>query len=151
MKRFGGQFPDILVKEIIPHIEKNFRTLTDRENRAMAGLSWGGLLTFNTTLNNLDKFAYIGGFSGAGSIDLQNLDTVYGGVFKDRKAFNDKVHAFFLGIGSEERPERTKGLSDGLTQRALKPFITNLRVLPTSSSPGVVASKSLFPLLFVKK
>ncbi|MFV0587615.1 alpha/beta hydrolase-fold protein [Bacteroides reticulotermitis] len=114
MERFGGQFPDILVKEIIPHIESNFRTLTDRENRAMAGLSWGGLLTFNTTLNNLDKFAWIGGFSGAGSIDLKSIDTTYGGVFKDRKAFNNRVHAFFLGIGAMENPERTKALSDGL-------------------------------------
>ncbi len=114
MKRFGGQFPDILVNEIIPHIDSNFRTLTDREHRAMAGLSWGGLLTFNTTLNNPDKFAYIGGFSGAGSIDLDNLDTTYNGVFKDPKAFNDSIHVFFLGIGSEEHPERTKGLSDGL-------------------------------------
>ena len=113
-KRFGAEFPAILVNEIIPHIESNFRTLTDRDNRAMAGLSWGGLLTFNTTLNNLDKFAYIGGFSGAGSIDLKQLDTVYGGVFKNRKAFNDKLHVFFLGIGSEEHPERTKNLSDGL-------------------------------------
>ena len=112
--KFGAQFPAILVNEIIPHIESNYRTLTDRENRAMAGLSWGGLLTFNTTLNNLDKFAYIGGFSGAGSIDLPNIDTTYNGAFKDRKAFNDKVHVFFLGIGSEERPERTKKLSDGL-------------------------------------
>lgn len=119
MKRFGGQFPSILVEEIIPHIESNFRTLTDRENRAMAGLSWGGLLTFNTTLNNIDKFSYIGGFSGAGSIDLKNLDTVYGGVFKDRKAFNDKVHLFFLGIGSEEHPERTKNLSDGLNSAGI--------------------------------
>jgi len=151
MKRFGGQFPDILVKEIIPHIEKNFRTLTERENRAMAGLSWGGLLTFNTTLNNLDKFAYIGGFSGAGSIDLQNLDTVYGGVFKDRKAFNDKVHAFFLGIGSEERPERTKGLSDGLNAAGIKTIYYE--------SPGTAHEfltwrrclKEFVPLLFVKK
>ena len=114
MKRFGGQFPDILVKEIIPHIESNFRTLTDRENRAMAGLSWGGLLTFNTTLNNLDKFAWIGGFSGAGSIDLKNIDTAYGGVFKDRDALNNHVHAVVLGIGEMENPERTKALSDGL-------------------------------------
>ena len=113
----GKAKPMIVVMDngnIIPHIESNYRTLTDRENRAMAGLSWGGLLTFNTTLNNLDKFAYIGGFSGAGSIDLPNIDTTYNGAFKDRKAFNDKVHVFFLGIGSEERPERTKKLSDGL-------------------------------------
>ncbi len=42
--KFGAQFPAILVNEIIPHIESNFRTLTDRDNRAMAGLSWGGLI-----------------------------------------------------------------------------------------------------------
>lgn len=113
-KRFGGDFPAILVNEIIPHIDSHFRTLTDRENRAMAGLSWGGLLTFNATLNNLDKFAYIGGFSGAGNIDLKNIDTVYNGVFKDKKSFNDRVHVFFLGIGSEEHPERTKNMSEGL-------------------------------------
>ena len=112
--KFGAQFPAILVNEIIPHIESNFRTLTDRDNRAMAGLSWGGLLTFNTTLNNPDKFAYIGGFSGAGNIDLKNIDTTYNGIFKNRKAFNDNIHVFFLGIGSEEHPERTKKLSDGL-------------------------------------
>lgn len=119
MTRFGAEFPQILVEEIIPHIDANYRTLTDRENRAMAGLSWGGLLTFNTTLNNLDKFAYIGGFSGAGSIDLNNLDKVYGGVMADPKAFNDKVHLFFLGIGSEEGPQRTKALSDGLNAKGI--------------------------------
>lgn len=113
-KRFGADFPAILVNEIIPHIDSNYRTLTDRDHRAMAGLSWGGLLTFNTALNNLDKFSHIGAFSGMGHIDLNNLDTVYNGAFKDRKAFNDKVHAFFMGIGSEEGPDRVKNLSDGL-------------------------------------
>lgn len=113
-KRFGGQFPGILVYEIIPHIESNFRALTDRDNRAMAGLSWGGLLTFNTTFNNLDKFSHIGAFSGAGGIDLNNIDKAYGGVFANPAEFNDKVHAFFIGIGSEEHPERAKSLSDGL-------------------------------------
>lgn len=149
-RRFGGEFPEILVNEIIPHIDANFRTLTDRDNRAMAGLSWGGLLTFNTTLNNIDKFAYIGGFSGAGSIDLKNLDTVYGGVFKDRKAFNDKVHVFFLGIGSEEGPQRTKSLSDGLKAAG----INNIYY----ESPGTAHEfltwrrclKEFVPLLFQK-
>ncbi len=112
--KFGADFTPILLNEIIPHIESNFRVLTDRENRAMAGLSWGGLQTFNITLNNIDKFAYIGGFSGAGQINLNQLDKAYNGVFKDAKTFNEKVQVFFLGIGSEERPERTKNLSDGL-------------------------------------
>lgn len=113
-RKFGADFPNILLGEIIPHIESNFRVLTDRENRAMAGLSWGGLQTFNITLNNLDKFAYIGGFSGAGRIDLNDLGSAYNGVFKDPTSFNKKVKVFFLGVGSEENPERTKNLSDGL-------------------------------------
>lgn len=112
--RFGADFTPILLNEIIPHIESNFRALTDRENRAMAGLSWGGLQTFNITLNNLDKFSQIGGFSGAGQINLESLDTAYNGVFKDPAAFNKKVKVFFLGIGSEENPDRTKKLSEGL-------------------------------------
>lgn len=117
--RFGADFPSILLNEIIPHIESNYRVLTDRENRAMAGLSWGGLQTFNITLNNLDKFAYIGGFSGAGRIDTNQLDTAYDGAFKNPKEFNGKVRVFFLGIGSEEHPERTKSLSESLTKAGI--------------------------------
>lgn len=118
-KRFGADFSSILLEEIIPNIESKYRVLTDRENRAMAGLSWGGLQTFNITLNNLDKFSYIGGFSGAGSIDTNQLETVYNGAFKDPKEFNEKVHVLFLGIGSEERPERTKNLSDNLKKAGI--------------------------------
>ena len=112
--RFGADFTPLLLNEIIPYTEKNFRVLTDRDNRAMAGLSWGGFQTFQITLNNLDKFSYIGGFSGAGMFNpATDLKTVYNGVFSDPKAFNKKVHAFFLGIGTEEG-QRMKGLSDAL-------------------------------------
>ena len=117
--RFGADFSSILLTEIIPNIESKYRVLTDRENRAMAGLSWGGLQTFNITLNNLDKFSYIGGFSGAGGINTDQLDTSYNGVFKDPKAFNEKVHVLFMGIGSEENPGRTKSLSDNLTKAGI--------------------------------
>lgn len=117
--RFGADFTPILLNEIIPHIESSFRVLTDRDNRAMAGLSWGGLQTFNITLNNLDKFSHIGGFSGAGMINTDQLGEAYNGAFKDPAAFNKKVHVFFLGIGSEERPERTKSLSDALQKAGI--------------------------------
>ena len=111
---YGADFTPILLTEIIPFIESKFRVLNDRNNRAMAGLSWGGLQTFNTTLNNLDKFSHIGGFSGAGSINLDQLSTAYNGVFANPQSFNEKVHVLFMGIGSEERPERTKALAEGL-------------------------------------
>lgn len=113
--QYGSSFTPMLLNDVIPMIDSKFRTLSDRENRAMAGLSWGGFQTFTITLNNLDKFAYIGGFSGAGFFNPQTeLKTVYNGVFSDATAFNKKVHAFFIGIGSAEG-QRMKGLSDALT------------------------------------
>ncbi len=116
---YGADFTPILLTEIIPHIEKNFRTLTDRKNRAMAGLSWGGLQTFNTALPNLDKFSHIGSFSGIVSVDLNNLSEAYDGAFSDIARFNREVPVLFLGIGSDEGPGRTKNLADGLKAAGL--------------------------------
>jgi enterochelin esterase-like enzyme len=54
-----------VVQALIPFIDKTFRTIPNRDHRAMAGLSMGGMQTFHITLNNLDLFSHIGGFSGA--------------------------------------------------------------------------------------
>ncbi len=102
-EEFGALFTPILLNDIIPYIDSTFRTLTDRDNRAMAGLSWGGHQTFNTTLANLDKFAYIGAFSGAIFLPPQaDIRQVYDCVFADAGKFNSQVHTLFLGMGSEE-------------------------------------------------
>ena len=61
----SGKFEASILKDIIPFIEKNFRTYTDRENRAIAGLSMGGAQSAFVGLNNIDKFAWVGSFSGA--------------------------------------------------------------------------------------
>ena len=86
----------------------------------MAGLSMGGMQTFLTTLSNLDKFAYIGGFSGStggrGGFDPK---TSSNGVFADADAFNKKVKLLFLGIGSTEGPG-AKTFSDQLTQAGIR-------------------------------
>lgn len=117
--QFGANFTPILLNEIIPYVEKNFRVLADRDHRAMAGLSWGGFQTFEIGLNNLDKFSYLGGFSGAGMFNpATDLGTAYNGVFSDTTAFNKKVHTFFLGIGSQEG-QRMKGLSDALKKAGI--------------------------------
>lgn len=97
---YGASFYDVILKDLIPMIDRTFRTKTDREHRAMAGLSWGGHQTFNTALPNLDKFSYIGGFSGA--IFGLDLKTCFNGVFADADKFNKKVHYLFLGCGTEE-------------------------------------------------
>lgn len=97
---FGATYDTLLVRDLIPMIDSTFRTLTDRDHRAMAGLSFGGKQTFDVTLTHLDKFSYIGGFSGA--IFGLDLKTAYNGVFTDAAAFNRKVHYLFLGCGTEE-------------------------------------------------
>ena len=120
MAQFGANFTPIVINELIPFIDANFRTLTDRDNRAMAGLSWGGKQTFDIALPNLDKFSYIGGFSGAGMINANSdLTKVYNGVFADADSFNKKVHLLWLGIGSVEGPN-TKNLCDFLTSKGIK-------------------------------
>ncbi|MDH4460445.1 MAG: alpha/beta hydrolase-fold protein [Flectobacillus sp.] len=58
-------FEKDLLNDLIPFVEKNYPTLTDRENRAIAGLSMGGGQSLNFGLGNLDKFAWVGGFSSA--------------------------------------------------------------------------------------
>jgi len=98
------------VKEaLIPFVDATFRTVADRDHRAMAGLSMGGGQTFYVTLHNLDLFSYIGGFSGAMRLGDEGLDpkTAYGGVFGDPAAFAKKVHLLWLGVGTQE-PERMR-------------------------------------------
>jgi enterochelin esterase-like enzyme len=98
--RFGGlrnfdigPFQTVLVDELIPYIDSHFRTLADQPNRAMAGLSMGGMETKLITLKNLDKFSHIGLLSG-GSIAVNDID--------DMAAFKDKVKLVFVSYGSRE-------------------------------------------------
>lgn len=102
MGEFGASFTPILLQEIIPYIESTFRVAPGSQNRAMAGLSWGGHETWQTALPNIDKFDYIGTFSGAIFIRPDELKKAYNGVFADADHFNRNVKVLFLGMGSEE-------------------------------------------------
>ncbi len=117
-------FPEVLVKEIIPMIDKNFRTHADRGHRAMAGLSMGGFQTFQTTMTNLDKFSYIGGFSGAAFLQAgTDIREMYNGGWADAAAFNQKVKLVYMSIGTAE-PERmytgVKGFHEALEKAGIK-------------------------------
>jgi enterochelin esterase-like enzyme len=103
----GGMsaFEDVLIKEVIPMIDANYRTLSDREHRAMAGLSMGANQTIQITMNNLDKFAYIAGFSGTSNYpSTAEIDpaTFMNGKFKDGAAINKQIKLFWLGLGTKE-------------------------------------------------
>src|SRR4029077_9639065 len=66
LSRMFSAFEDVMVKDLIPMIDSTYRTIPDRDHRAMAGLSMGGMQTFQITLKHLDLFSHIGGFSGGG-------------------------------------------------------------------------------------
>ena len=122
MMRLSTTFSEMMFADLIPTVEKNYRVAPGSENRAMAGLSMGGMQTFTTGLQNLDKFAYLGGFSGncggfgGGAFDPK---TSCSGAFADAAAFNSKVKVLFLSTGSVEGP-RVKQFSDQLTAAGIK-------------------------------
>src|SRR5580700_2759106 len=58
MQDLSAAFEDDVTQALIPYIDSTFRTLSDRDHRAMAGLSMGGMQTFQITLDHLDLFSY---------------------------------------------------------------------------------------------
>ena len=92
---FGGfnAFQDVLIKDIIPMVEKNYRVIADQEHRAMAGLSMGGMQTHSITLANPTTFAYVGMFSG-GTFNTEEL--------KDATDFKKTNKVLFMSAGSRE-------------------------------------------------
>jgi enterochelin esterase-like enzyme len=98
-------FEEVLIQEIIPFIDATYRTNSDKEHRAMAGLSMGANQTIRITMNNLNKFSYIGGFSGTSnfpSAEIVDPITFMDGKFKDGVALNKQIKLFWLGLGTKE-------------------------------------------------
>lgn len=103
IQRFGA-FEEVLLKDVIPLVDATYRTMPDREHRAIAGFSMGGGQAFMIGLRHPERFASIGGLSGTGGV-VSDPATYYGGVFADAAAFNARMKLVFLGHGSAE-PER---------------------------------------------
>jgi len=113
VRQASGNITEIYVKDLIPFIDNNFRTYADREHRAMAGLSRGGMQTTTTVFNNMDKFAWMGTFSGffMGGMgrsggEAPSVETAFNGVFKDAAAFDKQINLLFISTGTEERSPR---------------------------------------------
>lgn len=98
-------FEEVMMNEIIPMIDGRFRTANNREKRAIAGLSMGANQTMRIMMNNLDKFAYYGGFSGTSnypSSEKIDVNTFLGGAFKNGKRVNEQIKVLWLGMGTKE-------------------------------------------------
>ena len=90
---FFEAFQEILLKDIIPMVEKNYRVIADTEHRGMAGLSMGGMQTRGITLANPTTFAYVGMFSG-GTFSVDDL--------KDAADFKKTNKVLFMSAGGRE-------------------------------------------------
>jgi enterochelin esterase-like enzyme len=103
VREASGDITEIYVKDLIPFIDKTFRTFTDKEHRAMAGLSRGGFQTCMTVSKNMEKFAWMGTFSGFFIRGGDSIENAFNGLFKDADAFNKQMNLLFISTGTEER------------------------------------------------
>ena len=103
VREASGNITDIYAKNLIPYIDKTFRTKTGKQNRAMAGLSRGGMQTTMTVFSNMEMFDWMGLFSGFFVRPNDNVVDAFNGVFKDADAFNKKINLLFISTGTEER------------------------------------------------
>tara|TARA_R110000868_G_scaffold14075_7_gene65745 strand:+ start:6330 stop:7496 length:1167 start_codon:yes stop_codon:yes gene_type:complete len=103
--RPASAFEEVMMTEIIPMIDAEFRTKTDRKQRAIAGLSMGANQTMRICMNNLDAFGSYGGFSGTSnypSSDVIDTAIFLDGVFADGASLDQKMDVFFLSLGTNE-------------------------------------------------
>jgi enterochelin esterase family protein len=103
-------FSEMMLTDLIPMVERTYRALPGAPNRAMAGLSMGGMQTHTTAMTNLDKFAYIGLFSG-GNIPLAEV--------KEPAAFKKQVKTVFFGNGQLENSAPSKAAAEELTKAGI--------------------------------
>ena len=124
--RMFSAFEDVVTKDLIPYIDSTFRTIPDREHRALAGLSMGGFQAYSIGLKHTDLFSSIGGFSGAGGgfggapFDVK---TAFAGVMADPAAFNQRMRVLFLSIGTAEAQrmqDSIRGFHDALDKAGIK-------------------------------
>ena len=135
-------FTKVLIDDLIPFIDANFRTLVDQPNRAMAGLSMGGMQTNAIAMENLDVFSHIGIFSGG---TVGDPATAHNGVMADAKAFNTKVKVIFQSCGSKERPDSVRTNHEQLKAAPLTELVKRYLPRALASTAIVRPEKAAAP------
>lgn len=145
---WADEFKNTLIQDIIPMIDANYRTLANQQNRAMAGLSMGGMQTRVITLANTDVFSQVGMFSG-GSISVEDLEKA--------PKFKENTKLLFISYGSREleNPRQGFGGDPKANTEALKKSGLNAHfyVSPQTAHEWQSWRRSLYefaPLLFKK-
>jgi len=98
--RGNGAFEEVVIDDLIPLIDTAYRTMANRGQRAIAGLSMGAGQAMQIGLGHLDEFSYIGSFSGG--VRATDPKIAYNGVFADAAIFRKKVKLLWMGAGVAE-------------------------------------------------
>jgi enterochelin esterase family protein len=95
-----AEFSRDLLGDVLPFVDARYRTLTDREHRAIAGLSMGGMESLEIGLNHLDLFSQVGGFSPA--LTPANFETAFAGLKADPTGANRRLRLLWIGCGKDD-------------------------------------------------
>ena len=119
---YAGSYPDSLVRDVIPFVEKTYRVIPDKAHRAIAGLSMGGGQTIVATNNNPNTFAYIGVFSSGGSVGDAEFEAQLDQIKKLGVKF------YWTGAGDiDQAHDRTVALHNDLVAKG---FPTSYKEIP---------------------
>lgn len=96
-------FTELLLRDLIPFIEKTYRVKTDKWSRAMAGLSMGSYQTSTVTMSNPDLFGYAGVFSRFMSFSRDSTPEPHLAILDDAEKFNASYRVFYRAMGTEDQ------------------------------------------------
>ena len=111
-------FTSQIISDVIPMVDESYRTIPDRDHRAMAGLSLGGTQTYQITQENLDKFSYIGVFSAP--FGFPGVESGYGGLLSKPADFAEQVKVLYISMGSKEGAGTGRSIHEALETAGVK-------------------------------
>jgi enterochelin esterase-like enzyme len=94
------RFEQDLTKNVIPYIDKTYRTIANRDNRAIGGFSRGGGQTLRTAFWNMDKFSWICAYSA--NLPSAEMETTYSSIVSNPAATNKSLKLLWVGVGTED-------------------------------------------------
>lgn len=142
----GDIFSEDLLNDLMPYVESNYRTLNDKDSRAIGGFSRGGNQGLSFGLRNLDKFSYFCSYSSFTSMDIP-------GVYDKAKKTNKNINLFWLGCGTDDfLYGNAKEYMEFLDSKGIRniQYFTSDKMGHTWMNARHFLSKT-FPLLFNKE
>ncbi|KAA5547811.1 esterase [Adhaeribacter rhizoryzae] len=89
-----------LVKNVLPYIEKNYRTVNNKDNRAIGGFSRGGGQTLRTAFSNMDKFSWVCSYSAY--LSPKEMESSYKPIYENASRTNQQLKLFWISVGNED-------------------------------------------------